>query len=308
MRTDFAGGSIHSQVLNLVTRHTAGRVIDVWRHAPTLPWPYAVVDQAGRIQKKAPGVVFERVTIAGRRARVVRRARAGSGRHALYFHGGAFLVGGWHLHGSLLSRISDATGMTLLAPDYRKLPGNSIEDATADGLAAYRYLLAQGVAAEDIVFMGDSAGGFLTFTVADAAIAEGLPAPRAIVAMSPLLDLDLDRTPAVGGCAVFDKRSVAVFAMLARRRSGQFRNPFDCGLGAMPPVLIQTSSAEALYPQACQFAKQLEAAGVSVELQVWPGQVHVFQASRIIPEATEALGAVARYVSAIFEASVRVGA
>jgi acetyl esterase/lipase len=308
MRTDFGSGSIRSQVLSLVMRNSARRVIDVWSLAPTLPWPYGVVDHAGRLQRKVAGTVFERVEIAGRRARVVRTPDSRSGRHILYFHGGAFVVGGWHLHGSLISRIAAATGTTVLAMDYRQLPQHSIDDATADGLAAYRHLLAQGVPAEDIVFMGDSAGGFLTFTVADRARDEGLPAPRALVVMSPLIDLDLERTPASGGCAIFDVRILSIFSRIAHRRSGSFHSPADCTLGAMPPVLLQVSSAEALYPQVCQFADQLESAGVSVELHVWPHQVHVFQASLLIPEAAEAIGALARYVTEAFQAKVRVSA
>jgi monoterpene epsilon-lactone hydrolase len=73
-------------------------------------------------------------------------------------------------------------------------------------------------------------------------------------------------------------------------------------------VLLQVSSAEALYPQVCQFADQLESAGVSVDLHVWPDQVHVFQASLLIPEAAEAIGALARYVTEAFQAKVRVSA
>jgi acetyl esterase/lipase len=308
MRTDFGGGSIRSQVLSLVMRNSARRVIDVWSLAPTLPWPYGVVDHAGKLQRKVAGTVFERVTIAGRRARIVRTPDSRSGRHILYFHGGAFFVGGWHLHGSLISRIAAATGTTVLAVDYRQLPQHSIDDATADGLAAYRHLLAQGIPADDIVFMGDSAGGFLTFTVADRARAEGLPAPRALVGMSPLVDLDLDRSPASGGCAIFDARILSIFSTIAARRSGNFHSPHDCTLGALPPVLLQVSSAEALYGQVCQFAERLEEAGATVDLHVWPGQLHVFQAATLIPESDEAIEALSAYVAQAFKAQVRVSA
>lgn len=298
MRTDFGGASLQSMALGLVLRHSARRVIGAWSLAPTLPWPYAVVDHLGQLQRKAPGTRFATSTVGGRRARIVTPARTVADRHVLYFHGGAFLVGGWHLHGGLLSRIAAATGATLTAIEYRQLPRHSIEESIRDGLAAYRHLLAQGVPARQIVFMGDSAGGFLTFTIADRARLEGLPSPAALVAMSPLVDLDLLRTP-VGrrrrGDHVFGPRALRTFARIATGHPGGFHTPVDCEHASLPPVLLQVSSSESLYKQVCRLADLLEDAGVPTDLQVWPGQVHVFQAASILPEAVEAVGALAAW-------------
>ncbi len=305
MRTDFAGGSLRSQAVGLALRNSARRVIDVWAWTPRLPWPYAVVDQLGRLQPKVAGTDFREVRIGACRARVVRPAEVREGRHILYFHGGAFLVGGWHLHGSLLSRIAAATGATITSVDYRQLPRFTVQHSVEDGLAAYRHLLNQGIAPSEIVFMGDSAGGFLTFTVADAARAEGLPAPQAIVAMSPLVDFDLERTP-VGrtrrGCSVFGPRAFVSFARLAGGGTRPVHSPVDCDLAALPPVLLQVSSSESLFRQVHRLAALLEAAGASTDLHVWPGQVHVFQAATLIPEAAEALQAMAAWVDTAWTA------
>lgn len=300
MRTDFGGGSLRSQAVSLVLRNSARRVIDVWAWTPRLPWPYAVVDQFGRLQHKVAGTSFRETRIGTCRARVVRPAEPRAGRHILYFHGGAFLVGGWHLHGSLLSRIAAATGATITAVEYRQLPQFSVQDSIDDGLASYRHLLNQGVRPSEIVFMGDSAGGFLTITVADAARAAGLPAPQAIVAMSPLVDFDLERTP-VGrqrrGDAVFGPRAFRTFAQLAvARQSHAVHTPIDCDLAALPPVLLQVSSSESLFRQVHRLATLLEEAGTPTDLHVWPGQVHVFQAGTLFPEAAEALQALATWV------------
>jgi acetyl esterase/lipase len=307
MRTDFGGASLRSQVLGLVLRNSARRVIDAWAWAPTLPWPYAVVDHAGRCQRKVVGTQFREVTVGGRRARVVQSSASVPGRHILYFHGGAFLVGGWHLHGGLLSRIAASTGATLTAIEYRRMPRHAISHATEDGLAAYRHLLAEGVRPHEIVFMGDSAGGFLTFTVADAARAAGLPAPRAIVAMSPLVDVDFVRTP-VGrtrrGCHVFGPRALRTFARLASAAPGGVHTPIDCELSALPPVLLQVSSSESLFRQVHRLSVLLERAGVPTDLHVWPGQVHVFQAASLLPEAHEAIAAMTTWVDRAWAAPV----
>lgn len=299
MRTDFGGGSIRSQVLGLALRHSARRLIDAWAWAPTMPWPYGVVDRLGVLQRKDPGAIFRETRIAGCRARIVHAANAHPGRHILYFHGGAFLVGGFHLHGGLLSRIAVATGATLTAIEYHQMPRHSVQQATDDGLAAYRHLLARGVPADSIVFMGDSAGGFLSFTVADAAREAGLPAPRALVGMSPLVDFDFVRTP-VGrtrrGDHIFGPRALQTFARIVGGAPGSTRTPVDCDLASFPPVLLQVSSSEALYKQVCRLALLLDGSGVPTDLHVWPGQVHVFQAASVLPEAAEAVSALASWL------------
>lgn len=310
VRTDYGRSSVRSQILGLTLRHTVRRVIGAWALTPQLPWPYAVVDHAGRLQAKVPGTRVEEVRIGPCRAKVVRTPVSSADRHILYFHGGAFLVGGWHLHGSLISRIAEETRSTVLALDYRQMPKHAVHVSTADGVAAYRHLLSLGIAAQDIVFMGDSAGGFLSFTVADAAREEGLPMPGSIVAMSPLVDLDLERHP-VGctrrGCHVFPPRAFKVFTRMALAGGGAagVHAPADCLLPALPPVLLQVSSAESLYPQVCALADELEQAGVPVELHVWPGQVHVFQAATLIPESREAIGAIGRFLEGASAARAR---
>lgn len=298
-------------MLGLALRNSVRRFIDVWSLAPGLPWPYEVVDHVGRLQRKVPGTTFDEVRLDACRVQVVRTPASRPERHVLYFHGGAFVIGGWHLHGSMLSRIADASGATVTAVEYRKLPRHGIADATADGVAAYRHLLTQGVQPEDIVFAGDSAGGWLVFTVADQAMAEGLPAPAGIAAISPLLDLDLERSP-VGrrrrGCTLFGPRALPTFARLVQSRGGYGRAPRDCDLTSLPPVLLQVSSSETLYKQVCVMHDLLEAAGVPVHLQVWDGQVHVFQAATLLAEANQAIGRVGDFVRQAAGVRARVSA
>lgn len=301
MRTDFGGGSLQSRILNLALRNSAKRVIFAWSMAPSLPWPYGVVDHLGRLQKKALDTSFERVDLPHCRAELITNPGADSGRVIVYFHGGAFVVGGRLLHRALLSRIAERTRSTILAVEYRKLPRHPVSTSVADGLDAYRHVLELGHDPADVVLMGDSAGGFLTFTVADAARQAGLPRPSCLVALSPLVDLDLDRTPLeVGrrGCDVFGRRSIPTFARLAARREGGVvpHSPADCDHAALPPTLLQVSSAESLYSQVCALAARLDRAGTRHELHVWDKQVHVFQAARLLPEAHQAVDRIAAFV------------
>jgi acetyl esterase/lipase len=304
VRTDFGGGSLRSQLVRLGLRFTAKPVISAWAHAPRLPWPYGLVDYLGLTQRMVPGTTIEEVRLSHCRADVFRAPASSENRVVVYFHGGAFLVGGRYLHRGLISRIAEATGATVISIDYRQLPKHPISTSVEDCVEGYRYALSLGTDPADIVLMGDSAGGYLTFVVADRIGEEGLPAPAALVAMSPLADLDLERTPLDAhprGCDLFPSHFKEPFQAIAKRAEGGWlpHAPVACSLGHLPPVLIQTTTTESLYAHCCALAEQLEAAGASVELQVWDKQVHVFQAGRPLPEAQQAIAEIAAYVEQV---------
>jgi len=64
-----------------------------------------------------------------------------------------------------------------------------------------------------------------------------------------------------------------------------------------PPVLIQVGDTECLIGDSERMADSIRAAGVHCELQVWPGQVHVFPAFYpLIPEGRAAITYVGEFV------------
>ena len=69
-------------------------------------------------------------------------------------------------------------------------------------------------------------------------------------------------------------------------------------LRGLPPLLIQVGSRETLLDDAVRIADKANKAGVEVEVEVWPGQIHVWQifASRLDEgeQAIQKLGAFIR--------------
>jgi monoterpene epsilon-lactone hydrolase len=58
----------------------------------------------------------------------------------------------------------------------------------------------------------------------------------------------------------------------------------------LPPTLIQAGGAGMLAADAIALADHIRTAGGECELQIWPDQVHVFQAlPRLTPEAGSAM-------------------
>ena len=80
----------------------------------------------------------------------------------LYLHGGGFALRLPNLYARFAARVGRALGARALLVDYRLAPEHPFPAAVDDCLAAYRWLLGQGVAPRNIVIAGDSAGGNLT--------------------------------------------------------------------------------------------------------------------------------------------------
>jgi acetyl esterase/lipase len=282
--------------------------ISVWSRFPTGPWPYFAADYVGLALRPVAGTTFETMQLPSCRAEVL-RTPATEDRVVVYLHGGAFVVGGRFLHRQLMSRIAERARASVIAVDYRQLPKHAVSASVADGLDAYRYVLESGVPASQVLIMGDSAGGYLTFQVALAARAAGLPMPAGLVAMSPLIDFDGTTkvsAESADTCSLFPKTcfdALARVVLRAARRAGEDAlpdAPSRAALHELPPSLIQASSSEMVFPDAEAMAEALLDAGVDAELQVWDKQVHVFQAAAgILPEGDQALDEITAFVDRV---------
>ena len=70
--------------------------------------------------------------------------------------------------------------------------------------------------------------------------------------------------------------------------------------------MSHVSGSEVLLHDARLAARRLAAAGVPVELRVWPGQMHVFQiAAPMVPEATRSLRQIGDYIREATDRKIR---
>jgi epsilon-lactone hydrolase len=229
-----------------------------------------------------------------------------------YVHGGGYTGGSTRSHRSLVSRLAAATGLPAFSCDYRLAPEHRFPSAADDIAGCYEWIVAQGVAAQNVIVMGDSAGGHLVVDLVLELARQGLPQPRAMVLMSPLIDLTC--TLAAEGAA---RQRDSMFTVKGARRMFDLytagcaedtpRLKLDFSAAhCLPPTLIQASSAEMLSVDARYLAESLQSVGVQCELDLWPGQLHVFQAFAYIPESQIAIARIAEFVRTL-EGSIGTG-
>jgi epsilon-lactone hydrolase len=189
----------------------------------------------------------------------------------LYAHGGAYVLASPATHRNITAAIALRTGQPVFALDYRLAPEHPAPAARDDALAAYRAIAAN---VPGVAIAGDSAGGGIAVACAQAAVAEGLPAPVALGLISPWLDLTLsgesyrenDGRDALLGFASLERGSRAYARVLAP--SHPVCSPLLGDLTGLPPMLVQTASKDMLRSDAERLAELAGAVGVEVQLEV----------------------------------------
>ncbi|MDX9865438.1 MAG: alpha/beta hydrolase [Anaerolineaceae bacterium] len=220
----------------------------------------------------------------------------------LFLHGGAYALGAVKTYRDLLSRLAKAAGVKVLAIDYRLAPEHPHPAAVEDAVAAYHWLLGQGIAPSQIVIAGDSAGGGLTLAALLALRDDGRPLPAGAVCISPWTDRALtgdSMREKADAELVLDRDSLAKFAALyagGQPLTAPLISPLYADLTGLPPLLIQVGTDELLLDDARRFAHKAEAAGADVKLTVWEGMFHVFHMFPFFTETREAVAQIAGFV------------
>src|ERR1700744_5321307 len=232
----------------------------------------------------------------------VRAPGVSTSRGAIYFvHGSGFALCSPRTHRGLTAWLSRLTGQPVFVVDYRLAPRHRFPTAADDVRASWDWLTGQ-VPPNGVVIAGDSAGGHLSV---DLLLQPDVAAngPAALTLFSPLIDLTLELARAREDL----RRDPAIRADDAARLVALYSNGVDpahrrlkldvAGGPPLPPTLIQAGGAEMLLNDSRHLAADIRAGGGRCTLQVWPDQVHVFQAlPRLSPEAVKAMKHVARFI------------
>ncbi|MES2263273.1 MAG: alpha/beta hydrolase [Pseudomonadota bacterium] len=225
-----------------------------------------------------------------------------SKRVLLYFHGGAFMFRFPKTHAGLVGGWCRKLGARALMVDYRLAPEHRFPTAPDDCHAAYRWLLAQGYQAGDIVLAGDSAGGNLALATLHRIKAAGEPMPRCAVLLSPFADCTLS-----GESMLFNEAHDPMFTlpgMMTIRKLymdpedylDPSASPLFADFTGLPPLLIQAGGIEMLRDDAVRVAARAHADGVDVKLEIWENMPHVFQSLHLLPQAAAANEAIVTYI------------
>ncbi len=228
----------------------------------------------------------------------------------LQLHGGGYIGPMKNAYRNFAIKYSEVNeGATVVTPDYRVAPEHPFPAALKDCIDAYQWILAKGVTEEQIVVVGDSAGGGLTFALGHWLKKKKKKMPKAMITMSAWTDVtcsgssykeNFDKDPLFGNTTE---------SMLYRKDymgDHDLKNPYISPiygeLTGFPPIHMQAGSYEMLLSDTEDFAKKAEQSGVLVEVVIFEGMFHVFpMAGALVPETKEAWKAIKNFFDRIYE-------
>lgn len=226
-------------------------------------------------------------------------------RTILYLHGGAYLFFSPRTHRGIAARLAEFSDAAVLSLNYRLAPEHPFPAAVNDAYQAYCQLIDAGTPASSIVLAGDSAGaGLVLATLIALRDASGeLALPAAAVCFSPWADLTqshINTSSTNHDDVTFSQENIIQAAQyyLANTPANhpQISPVFDC-LNGLPAILLQVSDQELLLKDARHLEKKICLAGGIVNLQLWHGVPHAWQAyTPGLPEAKFALQAAAEFI------------
>ena len=248
-------------------------------------------------------VTFRQDTVGGIPGEWVEAQGPTSSATLLYLHGGGYFACSPRTHRPITAAFAKL-GFSVFVPDYRLAPENPFPAAIEDAEAVWNALVGSGHAPKSIVVSGDSAGGGLALALLLTLRNKGKPLPAAAALFSPWTDL-----AATGESVTSNASREAMFWAPGLVEGGAaylngadpktpLASPLYADLTGLPPLLIHAGDREVLRDDSTRLAERARAAGVEVDLRIWPVVPHVWQLARFVPEARSSTALAAQFLHA----------
>ncbi|MBR3772405.1 MAG: alpha/beta hydrolase [Clostridium sp.] len=178
--------------------------------------------------------------------------------------------------------------------DYRVAPTHMAPAALEDAVTVYQWLLEKGTKSEDIIFIGDSAGGNLVLVTGLYLRDHNIPLPGGMIAISPWAsmepDLDSRKENADNDLLLGNDGmdSNEVYKITYHKNSDiwdPYVSPAYGDYTGMPSLLIQVGSYEMLRDDSILTAEAAKKAGVDVTISIYDKMSHIFQIA--VPDIKE---------------------
>lgn len=228
----------------------------------------------------------------------------------LQLHGGGYIGPMKNAYRNFGIKYSEHNGgCSVVTPDYRVAPKHPFPAALQDCVDAYQWILEHGVKEEQIVLVGDSAGGGLVFALGLWLKEQGKSMPKGMITMSAWTDVscsgssyktNFQKDPLFGNT----KESMLYRKDYIREQDPKnpLLSPLFGDLSGFPPIHMQVGSYEMLLSDTEEFAKKASEAKVSVEVVIFEKMFHVFpMAGNLIPETQEAWKYIETFLNRIYE-------
>ena len=176
----------------------------------------------------------------------------GSALHIFYLHGGGYAFNIVSLHWHFIKKLIRKTGASVTVPIYPLSPEHKWDSSYAMVMQAFEQAVSRH-GAENIVVMGDSAGGGFSLGLSQMLRNQGQALPSKLVLLSPYLDqtaadatqVELDKTDIL--ISIEGIRRLGSWWMREGEDPGMFpASPLFEPVDRLPPMLVFAGTDEVL--------------------------------------------------------------
>ena len=204
----------------------------------------------------------------------------------LYFHGGSYMAEINDEHWAFLERVINDTGATVILPDYPLSPKYNYKDVFNMVEPLYKEIINK-VSPENLIVMGDSAGGGLSLALVEKISLDGASyIPSKTILISPWLDVRLNN-PKIDDIQKKDKKlnkdALKLAGIAYANPDGidsYLVNPIDGNLEKLKNVTIFTGTYDILNPDVHVLDEKAKKQGTKIDIREYDKASHIWILSK----------------------------
>lgn len=260
------------------------------------------------------GYVHEKFTKENVKIEKIYAQNSSNKKVVMEIHGGAFVVGLKSSYRDMAVKICDIYEDTMVVlPDYTTSEDEPYPEALNDCVATYEWILEQGYKSEDIIIIGDSAGGNLALALGLYLRDNSRPQPAGIITISAFANHKCDTESyyknadkcILGNWFGAGRFNVDDFFYL-EGHIDELDNPYISPVYGsyenFPKLLMQVGGREIVLDDSVTITDKVNKAGGEATLTVYRGMWHVFQVIGIdFPEAIAAWEEIGGFIMEVWK-------
>lgn len=199
----------------------------------------------------------------------------------LYFHGGSYMAEATNEHWSFFEKVVNDTGSTVIMPDYPLAPKHNYKDVFEMVEPLYKDIV-NSVGANNLIVMGDSAGGGLALALEEKLSQDNIQMPSKTILISPWLDVRLGN-PKIDDVQKNDKqlnKEALKLAGIAYAKpdgiNSYLVNPLDGNLSKLKNITIFTGTYDILNPDVKVLKERAQKQNINIEVKEYEKASHIW--------------------------------
>lgn len=202
----------------------------------------------------------------------------------LHYHGGGHLCGNIALYDTISRKIAKAGNCVVIAVEYRLAPEFPYPAGVEDSqyaLAHYQEVLSGVNFSQQLIIVGDSAGGAICTTLASKNIGSSTVNIEKQILIYPSVDYTMNSNSIEenGTGFLLEKEKIVWYfnQYFQHNEASEKTSPLFMPMAkTMPKTLIFTAGCDPLRDESFAYAQALEKAGVKVDQHTFDGMIHAY--------------------------------